>query len=263
MTASTPAIAELLLGADLTVESRIAESSNATFRCILDDGPHRCAYKPRSGERPLWDFPQGTLGHREVATYALAELAAWPVVPTTVWREDGPFGPGMCQLWIEENPTHPVVDIIPAELSRDGWLSVLEGEDGSGHAVRLVHRQAWQLQQVALLDAVANNADRKGGHLLVDAAQRVWAIDHGVCFAADPKLRTVLWGWAGRPIPEEGMAQLERLLALLPDDAGEPVTRWLNADERSALVNRVRHLLASGRFPLPHPDWPAIPWPVM
>ena len=246
----------------LEVEGRLVDASNAVLVCRTESG-RRCVYKPVRGERPLWDFPERTLGRREVAAYELAALAGWPVVPLTVWRDDGPFGPGMCQEWIDTDETQMVVDIVAADVVREGWLSVLEGEDAEGRRVQLIHAHHDEVQRVALLDAVANNADRKGGHLLVDADQRLWAIDHGVCFAATPKLRTVLWGWAGQPIPEPGLASVRDLLDRLNSASGEAVTRWLAPDETAALLERCQSLIDTGAFPMPTPDWPALPWPVI
>ncbi len=253
---------ELLATGPLEVEARLAGASNATLRCRVEGTDVACVYKPVRGERPLWDFPEGTLSHREVAAYELAELAGWPFVPLTVWRDDGPFGPGMCQLWIHADPAQVVVDVVPIAHERPGWLSIVEGEDGEGQQVRLIHAHAEDLQHVALLDAVMNNADRKGGHLLVDGDERLWAIDHGVCFGVDPKLRTVLWGWGGQPVPAEALAGLAALADRLQSADGEPVARWLGADEFDALLQRTHDVISAGTFPLPAPHWPPLPWPL-
>ena len=256
-------LSHVLTTGRLQVEGRIAQASNAAFLCRLDGTGRRCIYKPVRGERPLWDFPSATLGHREVAAYELSRLAGWDVVPTTVWRDDGPFGPGTCQQWIESTGEQKLVEIIPADWSRPGWHDIVEGETTDGAAVRLVHADRVELQQIALLDAVANNADRKGGHVLVDSGGHVWAIDHGVCFHAEHKLRTVLWGWAGAPIDDSARQVLSHLAATLESPNGTAVHRWLADEESAALAARIERLLESARFPEPTLDWPMIPWPVL
>ena len=155
-----------------------------------------CVYKPITGERPLWDFPTGTLAGREVAAYVVSRAASWDVVPPTVMR-DGPYGPGMCQLWIDIDPQ---VDLI--ELARR--------TDHAG------------LRDLAVFDAVVNNADRKIGHLLPVPGGHLFGCDHGVCFAEDYKLRTVLWQWRGKTLPRRAVEALRRLYALL--ESGELAT---------------------------------------
>lgn len=255
---------ELLAHGGLTVEGRLTDASNTTLRCeIAIEGEEAltCVYKPVAGERPLWDFPEWTLTRRELAAHALSEAAGWHLVPPTVWREDGPGGPGMCQLWIDEDARSAKVAVVRTGRVRPGWLHVLDAEDGSGRPVSLVHADEPDLQRMALFDAIANNADRKGGHVLTDEMGRTWAIDHGVTFSVDEKLRTVLWGWAGEPLTDALREELAALDAVL--GAGyDPVDRWLAEDERDGLRGRLGHLLSSGRFPLPPQRWPAIPWPV-
>ena len=258
----TDALVRALGGGDLTVEGRLAGASNAAVRCFVEVAPGievRCVYKPVRGERPLWDFPDGTLCGREVAAFEMCTALGWSIVPPTVWREDGPAGPGMCQAWIDIEPGRSVVDVLdPAEIA-DGWLRVFEGFDGSGQPVVLVHQDSAPVQRVALLDAVINNADRKGGHLLCDASGRLWGIDHGVAFSDEDKLRTVLWGWAGQPIPDDLLGALD---AAEQHPAFERALTWLLEEEVRALRARIHRLKEEGRFPIPAGDWPAIPWPV-
>ncbi len=259
-----PGLAAVLRSGDLQVEGRLAGASNATLRCIIESEgePVRCVYKPQRGERPLWDFPEGTLAGREVAFYELSVLLGWPCVPMTVWREDGPAGPGSCQWWIDSVVETSVVDVVPIDEEREGWAAILEGTDGRGREVRLIHATTDDLQRLALLDAIANNADRKGGHILVGADGRIWGIDHGVTFNAEPKLRSVLWGWAGDPIPEHLLADVQHLAMHIDAGTAVSVTQWLDEAEQLALRERVGVILADGTFPLPSPAWPAIPWPV-
>jgi uncharacterized repeat protein (TIGR03843 family) len=261
---SDPQLADLLTHGDLEVEGRLADASNATLRCQITAGDDRtllCVYKPMAGERPLWDFPEWTLTHRELAAHALSAAAGWHLVPPTVWRDDGPLGAGMCQLWIDEDAAAAKVAVVRRRQEPKGWLHVLDAEDGAGRPLQLVHAPDAELQVMAAFDAIANNADRKGGHVLTDEQGRTWGIDHGVTFAADEKLRTVLWGWSGDPLPDWLADQLEGLRALL-GDTYDPVDRWLADDEREALRRRLRRLLSTQRFPRPSQRWPAVPWPV-
>ena len=259
--------------ADLHIEGMLPDASNATVRCIVDvDGRDvRCVYKPMRGERPLWDFPSGTLGRREVAAAALADAVGWPLVPPTVWRDDGPLGAGMCQLWVDvdEGRTGDLVDVVLVADLVDGalpagWREVVRGRDSEGREVVVVHRDDEGLQQLALLDAVTNNADRKGGHLIADAGGRVWGIDHGVTFNAEPKLRTVLWGWAGEPVPESHHDALARMQEVIADPPSDLATAFaaLDADELAALRARVNAILREGSFPSPGEAWLSLPWPL-
>ena len=258
-------VLEALSAGELVVEGRLASASNQTLRCTVTTASGLeigCVYKPVMGERPLWDFPDGHLAGREIASYEVARLIGWDVIPPTVWRDDGPAGPGMCQGWVDEKPNSGVVDLVSIETEHPGWISILEGQSGDGEAVRLIHADLREVQEVVLLDAITNNADRKGGHLLVDLSDRLWAIDHGVTFHEDVKLRSVLWGWAGAEIPPDLLEALGRFRDLLESGRAERVTDWITRRETRALRKRVAHLIDGGVFPLPSQDWPAIPWPV-
>jgi uncharacterized repeat protein (TIGR03843 family) len=226
----------LLTEGELEIVGRLVEASNATLYCRVRFGEKQaaCVYKPVAGERPLWDFPDGTLAGREVAAYAVSEAGGWGTVPPTVLR-DGPFGPGMCQLWIDVDES---VDVV----------AMLRGSDP-------------RLRPIALLDAVVNNADRKGGHLLPTETGRIFAVDHGVCFAATDKLRTLLWNWAGEPLAGEEYALLRRLRSDLDDGLGVALEDLLTPEEIKATAARVDRLLATGTLPVPTDDWPAVPWP--
>jgi uncharacterized repeat protein (TIGR03843 family) len=166
----------------------------------------------------------------------------------------------MCQAWIEHDPSREKVTVVPPEDLPQGWLAVVEAEDDLGRPLVLAHQDTRALQRMVLFDAVVNNADRKGGHVLVDAEDRVWGIDHGVTFAEEDKLRTVLWGWAGQPMPDELTSDLAALGEVL-GRSWDPVDRWLAEDERSALRDRLRAIVREGAFPLPGGRWPALPWP--
>jgi uncharacterized repeat protein (TIGR03843 family) len=257
---------DLLRHGSLVVEGRIATASNATLfaSVALDGRKSHCVYKPVAGERPLWDFPDGTLGHREVAAYQVSAATGWDVVPPTVWR-DGPFGPGSVQLWVDEVHEPALVDVVPVTQVPDGWLPVLRAEDGAGDPVLLVHADDRRLQRMAVLDVVLDNADRKGGHVLLTQDGRVHGVDHGVCFNVEDKLRTILWGWAGRALPEEAAPVLQALVAELGSDVADSLGGRLRDHLRRRVVDRTRvraqRLLTAARFPLPPTHGPRIPWP--
>lgn len=261
---SEPSIQDVLAFGELTVEGRLAGSSNATLKVssawqgvIVD-----AVYKPRRGERPLWDFPQGSLGHREVAMSILDTALGWRLVPTTVWREEGPFGPGSCQLWIDPDPDAEAVTVVPEDEVPEGWLAIAQGEDESGGLVVLAHADTPDLRRVALLDVIANNADRKGGHVLVTGSGGIAAIDHGIAFHVEDKLRTVLWGWAGQPLAEDELRDI-MLFADTLDERADDLRAHLTGPECEALRERVDGLLVEAAFPVPSGGWPALPWPAM
>jgi uncharacterized repeat protein (TIGR03843 family) len=227
---------ELLREGSMEIEGRLVDASNTTLYAVvaLDGTDAACVYKPIRGERPLWDFPDGTLAHREVAAYTVSEATGWRVVPPTVLR-DGPLGPGMCQLWID----------------------VDEGVD----LVELINSDHPALRRMAVFDAVVNNADRKGGHLLPTPEGHIFGVDHGVCFAVQNKLRTLLWDWRGEPLPDEVLDDLHELRARLGEGVGEDLRGLLTEAEVSATCRRVDRLVRTGRYPQPSKEWPAIPWP--
>jgi len=229
-------VLELLREGHLEVEGRLVDASNATLYCSveLDGVAGHCVYKPVAGERPLWDFPDGTLAGRELATFLVSEATGWDLVPPTVLRE-GPFGPGMVQLW---------VDVTEGVDLRE--LAVSDHPD---------------LRRLAVLDAVVNNADRKGGHLLPRPDGRVQGVDHGVCFAVEDKLRTLLWQWRGDPLEPESLEVLARLDEAACEELGEALADHLTGREVRATQKRITRLRRAGTYPFPSEDWPAIPWP--
>jgi uncharacterized repeat protein (TIGR03843 family) len=252
---------DLLATAELTVLGRIMPASNHTYLCRLgsDEGP-QAVYKPTSGERPLWDFEDGTLAAREYAAWVVSEALGWSVVPPTVLR-DGPAGPGMVQLWSEPDPEQDPVDLLPEGPVPPGALHVLDALDGHERPVMLVHEDSVPLRRMALFDVVVNNTDRKGGHVLAMADGHRYGVDHGVCFHVDDKLRTVLWGFGGQTIGEQERAALENLAACLDGPTGEALGPLLHVEEIRATARRVDRLLRTGRFPEQGPGWPSLPWP--
>ncbi|MFE9308641.1 SCO1664 family protein [Streptomyces sp. NPDC088353] len=256
--------AELLARGELTVRGRIREASNAALFCTVayDGREASCVYKPVAGERPLWDFPDGTLAAREVAAYEVSEATGWSLVPPTVLR-DGPYGEGMVQLWIEATPEAELLALLDAEEPGPGWKAIGFAEVGEGRTALLVHADDERLRRMAVLDAVINNADRKGGHLLPTPEGHLYGIDHGVTFNVENKLRTLLWGWAGEPLPPEVLAVLKALEDTLRDGAplATRLTALITPAELDATRARVTALLTSGALPEPSGEWPAIPWP--
>jgi uncharacterized repeat protein (TIGR03843 family) len=234
---------DVLRDGEIEILGRIVGSSNHAMLCRvtrLCPPPElpvtiEAVYKPVAGERPLDDFPDETLSRREVAAYLVSEAMGWSIVPPTI-RRDGPFGDGSLQLWIDVDPT---VDVVAMVLEDDA-----------------------RLRRIAVFDAAVNNTDRKGGHLLpVDGGSHVYGVDHGVTFSPVPKLRTVLWGWRGQGLAADEIAGLERLGEALRGDLPASLVGLLSRREVAATRRRVDTLLESRRFPLPRPDWPAIPWP--
>lgn len=228
---------------EVEVVGRIVGSSNNAMlvtvtRVCADPEPTMVVdaiYKPVLGERPLDDFPDGTLARREVAAWHVSEASGWGIVPPTILR-DGPYGEGMLQAFIEADPE---VDVIAL---------VVEDDD--------------RLRRMAVLDAVMNNTDRKGGHILpVDGGRHIYGVDHGVTFSPVPKLRTVLWGWRGTPLAPDEIEGVERIREALTGDLGETLAGLISRMEVRATARRADALLVAGRFPYPSPDWPAIPWP--
>ncbi len=254
---------ELLHESELSVVGRLPWSSNLTFLVSLDDGEGGGGgagradgnssddatedadgvassgllygvYKPASGEQSLWDFPGG-LYRREVAAYALSETIGWGLVPPTVERHDGPFGSGSLQLFVAADYEHHYFTLF----------------DQGDHVETL--------QRMCVFDIVANNADRKSGHVLLGNDGRLWGIDHGLCFHQQPKLRTVIWDFADEPVPDQMLDDIEALAVDLPDELGS----LLDDDERSAMIDRIARLVHTATFPEPLGDRPPYPWPLV
>jgi uncharacterized repeat protein (TIGR03843 family) len=228
---------------EMEIVGRIVGSSNnamlvtMTLACPEPDPPLEmtAVYKPVIGERPLDDFPDGTLSRREIAAWHASEAMGWGIVPPTGQRS-GRFGEGMVQQFVERDETVDVVEMVVTDDPR--------------------------LRRIAAFDAAVNNTDRKGGHLLpVDGGRHVYGVDHGVCFSPVPKLRTVLWGWRGEPFEADELAGLERLCDALNGPLAATLCELLSPGEVEATRRRVEGLVADGHWPFPSPHWPAIPWP--
>ncbi len=273
------------------MHGRLTDASNATLysTATLDDVVIGCVYKPVAGEKPLWDFPARTLARREVAAYELSAASGLGVVPPTVLR-DGPFGLGSVQWWVTggslgagavgDGPAgigglpaaaEPVmgelgagvVDVVSPRRVPAGWLHVLDAEGPDGSPVVLAHADDPTLRRMVLFDAVTNNTDRKGGHILRHACGAIYGVDHGLTFNVEDKLRTVLWGWAGDPLGDEAVEVLDRLVTDLSGDSALRGTleELLSGREVQRTARRAAQLLRRRRYPEPPGGWPAIPWP--
>ena len=232
-----PTQEEILLQGDVTLQGQFTLGSNYTFlvQVQLGQAVLQAVYKPQKGEQPLWDFPEATLANREVAAYRLSTLLGLGLVPLTVFRQDGPYGPGSYQLFIPYDPNYHFFSLNDEDLPR--------------------------LIPVALFDLLCNNADRKGSHILFSSqGHTLYAIDHGLCFHAEPKLRTVIWTFAGEPIPADLLAAL-RSLAADPQALRAELAPLLSEEEIEALEARAQALLQEPTFPHPPQDKRAYPFP--
>jgi uncharacterized repeat protein (TIGR03843 family) len=235
-------VLDVLRDGEIEVLGRLLASTNHAMYCrVTRDCPDPeppvvvdAVYKPIAGERPLDDFPDETLARREVAAYLVSASSGWGIVPPTVLR-DGPFGLGALQLWIDADESVDVVSLVVEDDPR--------------------------LRRIAVFDAIVNNTDRKGGHLLPVRGGHFFGVDHGVCFSAVPKLRTVLWGWRGELLEEPELEVVARVRGALDGDLGSRLRELLDPGEVRATVRRVDRLLEGRRFPRPSPSWPAVPWP--
>jgi uncharacterized repeat protein (TIGR03843 family) len=262
---------EVLDRGDLTVLGRIRSASNATFLCesTLDEQVVHCVYKPVRGEAPLWDFPDGTLAGRERGSYLVSAALGWNLVPYTIIR-DGPAGPGMVQRWVdqpaddEDDETAAsgpdLIDLVPAGAIPPGFLPVLQAYDYAGDEGTLVHADDERLRRLAVFDVLINNADRKGGHVLSGVDGQVYGVDHGVTLHVEDKLRTVLWGWAGKPVDDDTLTDVAALGEALRGELGAELCCHVTPREVAALRARVVALLRNPVMPTPDRRRP-IPWP--
>ncbi|MBN1667581.1 MAG: SCO1664 family protein [Anaerolineales bacterium] len=229
-----------LHSAELELKGEFVHGYNYTFLVEVrppGQEPFLAVYKPQQGEQPLWDFPEETLAHREAAAFLVSQALGWELIPPTVYRPDGPFGPGSLQLFIDHDPEH--------------------------HYFNFSDHEFQQLRPVVLFDLIANNADRKGGHLLFDDQGHLWLIDHGLCFNVEEKLRTVIWDFADEPIPAQLCADLQTFRQQLRpgSELWQALADHLAQDELAALAARTDRLLPCKHFPFPPDDRRAYPFP--
>jgi hypothetical protein len=233
MAESLSTIRTALQEGDYEIKGQFTFGSNYTFLVSLrhEGKEYPAVYKPLRGEQPLWDFPENSLAGREVAAYLVSEHLGFHIVPFTTLRDDGPYGAGSLQQYIEYDPEY--------------------------HYFNFTENDKQLLKPVVLFDLLCNNADRKGSHVFFeDKTHKLYAIDHGICFHEDDKLRTVLWDFNGQKIPQDLLAPLARIESLLPS-----LKPYLNPRERSALCARAESVLKKGVFPRQPRDRRALPWP--
>ena len=225
-----------LTNGELDVTGRLVDASNATLyaTATYEDQAIVCIYKPIAGERPLWDFSDGCLAHREYAAYLVSNHLGFDLVPLTILR-DGPYGFGMVQQWIDIDESIDLAQFFSTDHPK--------------------------LRSMALFDAIINNTDRKIGHLLPVHDQGLFGCDHGVTFHTEDKLRTVLWQWADQPFTPEEVDLLKRAQSEMSGALGQMLAPLLTELEIQQTLRRIADLVASGSFPMPNPDWPAVPWP--
>ena len=224
---------------EISITGEYLWGSNYTFAVEVSSGDQALqgVYKPTRGERPLWDFPRATLAHREVAAYLVSEALGWSFVPPTIFRDEGPIGPGSLQLYVDHDPEYNYFSFSKVDLQR--------------------------LRPVAAFDYLINNADRKGSHILFDQQGQLWLIDHGISFHQEQKLRTVVWDFAGEPLPDQICSDLANLeIQLNPGSVlRDHLEQYLVHQEIIALIKRNQFLIASKTFPDPHPNRRPYPWP--
>ena len=220
----------------LSISGRLVDASNATLyaSCQVKDRTLTCIYKPIAGEKPLWDFPDGTLANREYLTFLISHWLGLHLVPPTVLR-DGPYGTGMVQLWIDIDESIDLMDFFKQDHP--------------------------ELRKIALLDLITNNTDRKIGHLIPTPEGRVFGCDHGVTFHEEDKLRTVLWQWASQPFTDHELETLQLAALLIGTEKRDVVLGLIEEAELNAALDRIARALSDKSFPEPNPDWPAVPWP--
>ena len=230
---------DILEKGEISITGEFLWGSNYTFAVEISLGDQRIqgVYKPTRGERPLWDFPRATLAHREVAAYLVSESLGWSFVPPTTFRRDGPIGPGSLQVHIEHDPEYNYFSFSKADVQR--------------------------LRPVVVFDYLINNADRKGSHILIDPAGKLWLIDHGISFHQEQKLRTVIWDFAGETLPDQLCSDLVNFQQQLQEGSRfrEKLGQYLVAQEIEALRKRNQFLISSRTFPNPHPNQRPYPWP--
>ena len=253
---------DLLLSGEIEIEGLIPDSSNGALKITIRDSDQSmdAIMKPEVSIRPLWDFPDLDLNNREYATYLLDRELDLNYVPETVMRDVEGIGNSLIQEWVKESDNDLIIVKSPEDIPKD-YLKVLQGYDELNKLITLAHKDVRDLRNLCLFDLIINNADRKGGHLLMDSANKMWAIDHGVSWHFESKIRTVLWGWIDVAFNKDDLALLERAKKVLQKWDAEDFS-YLTKNEIEQAIKRVEELVNGKAFPQPGDQWPAVPWPI-
>lgn len=247
---------------DISIIGMIPESTNGAIKITIDSASSQiqAILKPDVSIRELWDFPNQDLNDREYATYLLSQEINLNVVPETVIKEIEGVGRALIQEWVIETANDLVIVKSPDDIPED-YLKIIQGYDQLNKLITVAHKDDQTLRKISLFDLIINNADRKGGHLITDDKNSIWAIDHGVTWHEENKIRTVLWGWIGQNFNSDEIEMLKSSLSVLK--------RWevndfeyLSKIEILSAKERVEKLLENEIFPSPTGDWPAVPWPI-
>ena len=253
---------DLLLNGEIEIEGLIPDSSNGALKVLVSNSKQslEAIIKPEVSIRPLWDFPDLDLNNREYATYLLDRELNLNYVPDTVMRNVEGIGKSLIQEWVTESDNDLIIVKSPEDIPEE-YLKVLQGYDELNKLITLAHKNNRDLRNLCLFDLVINNADRKGGHLLMDSANKMWAIDHGVSWHFESKIRTVLWGWIDETFNDQDIDLLNNAKKVIQTWKDEEFI-YLSEEEIEQAIKRVDGLLKENAFPQPGDQWPAVPWPI-
>jgi len=255
-------IKSLLSTGEIEIEGLIPDSTNGALKLLITKGDEQIAAiaKPDVSIRPLWDFPNMDLNKREYATFLFDRKLELGFVPETVIRDIAGFGNALVQHWIRETENDLIIVQSPDNIPKS-YLRVLQGYDELNKLITLAHKDDQDLRKLCLIDLIINNADRKGNHLITDGNNKMWAIDHGVSWHEEPKIRTVLWGWINQEFNDSDLDLLSLAKSTLEDWLANDF-QYLEKSEIECALERLDELVKNKRFPAPGSEWPAVPWPI-
>ncbi|MEY3515423.1 MAG: hypothetical protein RLY38_575 [Actinomycetota bacterium] len=255
-------IKSLLSTGEIEIEGLIPDSTNGALKLLITNGDEQIAAiaKPDVSIRPLWDFPNMDLNKREYATFLFDRKLELGFVPETVIRDISGIGNALVQHWIRETENDLIIVQSPDNIPKS-YLRVLQGYDELNKLITLAHKDDQDLRKLCLIDLIINNADRKGNHLITDGNNKMWAIDHGVSWHEEPKIRTVLWGWINQEFNDSDFDLLSLAKSTLEDWLANDF-QYLEMSEIECALERLDELVKNKRFPAPGSEWPAVPWPI-
>ena len=255
-------IKSLLSTGEIEIEGLIPDSTNGALKLLITNGDEQIAAiaKPDVSIRPLWDFPNMDLNKREYATFLFDRKLELGFVPETVIRDISGIGNALVQHWIRETENDLIIVQSPDNIPKS-YLRVLQGYDELNKLITLAHKDDQDLRKLCLIDLIINNADRKGNHLITDGNNKMWAIDHGVSWHEEPKIRTVLWGWINQEFNDSDFDLLSLAKSILEDWLANDF-QYLEKSEIECALERLDELVKNKRFPAPGSEWPAVPWPI-